>query len=67
MTLLDLFTGHWTAGQLLREIVPILFCAAGAFYGGYCKGRVDEQSYWIVRAQKADEQIAALIGYKEGA
>lgn len=35
MTLLDLFNGNWTLGQLLPEIMPMLMLAVGAGLAGY--------------------------------
>lgn len=38
MTLLDLFNGNWTPGQLLSEILPLLSLAVFAGLAGYLKG-----------------------------
>lgn len=38
MTLLDLFNGNWTLGQLLSEIFPLLSLAFFSGLAGYLKG-----------------------------
>ena len=49
MTLLDLFTGHWTWAQLIREFAPLIIVFAAAFYAGYWRGRIIEQRQWMTR------------------
>jgi hypothetical protein len=46
MTLLDLFTGHWTWTKLLQEIWPLILVAVSAFFAGYAYGRHKELEYY---------------------
>jgi hypothetical protein len=55
MTLLDLFTGHFTWGSLLSELAPIVVCAVCSFFAGYERGvtaGLEEAHDWIRRSIK---------------
>jgi hypothetical protein len=39
LTFYEVFTGHWTWTQMLREIWPLISVAASAFFAGYWRGR----------------------------
>lgn len=46
LTLGDLWTGHFTWLQVLREALPIMLVAVTSFFAGHARGRVVEQRLW---------------------
>lgn len=52
LTLYDLFTGHFTVAQILRDIAPVLLATSSAFFAGYWVGRNREFNEWVKRTKK---------------
>jgi len=57
MTLLDLFNGNWTLGQLLSEAMPMLSVAFFAGLAGYIKGL----NQGLVKALEILDQVGQTV------
>ena len=62
MSLLDFFTGHWTASQLFWELFPLALVGSSAYFVGYQRGLSAGFRRWNVK-MRVLERLQALGKY----